>query len=249
METTPNIIQAKNRPLPLKGLIPAFPLALGLGVLNLTGVSLDVMMAALLSSLIAGGGVVWLARKRRAPLGWANQVTLARLVLVSVLASALLQPTLYASAGWWLTGVALLGLVLDGLDGWLARRLGESSAFGARFDMEVDAALILILSIGLWMSSELGSWVLLLGAMRYGFVLSASVWPWLDAPLPPSFRRKLVCVWQVCALILALIPISGLLMQQLVLLAALAGLVYSFAVDVRWLWARRAVPFSEQVMS
>ena len=37
-------------------------------------------------------------------------------------------------------------LALDGLDGWAARRQGLVSAFGARFDMEVDALLILALA-------------------------------------------------------------------------------------------------------
>jgi phosphatidylglycerophosphate synthase len=38
-------------------------------------------------------------------------------------------------------------LALDGLDGWLARRFGLASAYGARFDMEVDGFLILVLAL------------------------------------------------------------------------------------------------------
>jgi multidrug efflux pump subunit AcrA (membrane-fusion protein) len=37
--------------------------------------------------------------------------------------------------------------MLDGVDGWLARRHEIASRFGARFDMEVDALLILALSV------------------------------------------------------------------------------------------------------
>lgn len=234
---------------PATGLIPSIGLILGLVVLELAGASFDVMLAALVLSVISGGSVILWAVHQRAFLGWANQVTLARLALVAGLAAVLLQPAMYSGAGWWLTGLALLALGLDGLDGWLARRLGESSAFGARFDMEVDAALIMVLSAAVLLSGDLGPWVLLLGAMRYGFVLSASIWPWLAAPLPPSFRRKLVCVWQVGALVVAIMPLTGLLARQIVLLTALAGLVYSFAVDVRWLWSRRAAPYSEKVIS
>ena len=43
--------------------------------------------------------------------------------------------------------LALAGLVLllDGVDGWLARRGGWCSRFGARFDMETDALLVLLI--------------------------------------------------------------------------------------------------------
>ena len=42
------------------------------------------------------------------------------------------------------------GNALDGVDGWLARRRGMSSAFGARFDMEIDALLVQVLAILVW---------------------------------------------------------------------------------------------------
>ena len=35
-------------------------------------------------------------------------------------------------------------VALDGVDGWIARRIGRTTVFGARFDMEVDAALMLV---------------------------------------------------------------------------------------------------------
>ena len=39
-----------------------------------------------------------------------------------------------------------MALLLDAVDGGVARRTGTVSGFGARFDMEVDAFLILVLS-------------------------------------------------------------------------------------------------------
>lgn len=51
---------------------------------------------------------------------------------------------------WWLCGGPLLaagaGVLCDGLDGWLARRLGAESEFGSLLDWTVDvvvAALVL----------------------------------------------------------------------------------------------------------
>ncbi|NED04634.1 CDP-alcohol phosphatidyltransferase family protein, partial [Streptomyces sp. SID6648] len=83
-----------------------------------------------------------------------------------------------------LVGLTAVALVLDGVDGRVARRTGTCTPLGARFDMEVDAFLILVLSV--YVSTDLGPWVLLIGAMRYVFVAAARVWPWLTAPLPPS---------------------------------------------------------------
>ena len=44
------------------------------------------------------------------------------------------------------------------------------SAFGARFDMEVDALLILVLSAGVWWFDKAGAWVWLSGLLRYAFI-------------------------------------------------------------------------------
>lgn len=179
--------------------------------------------------------VARLGRRHAAPFGRASQVTLARSGLVAVLAAALLQPALYQEQAWWLSGLALAALVLDGVDGWLARRLNETSDFGARFDMEVDAALILVLCLGLMAAGLAGAWVLAIGLMRYGFVAAAWLWPWLAAALPPSFRRKLVCVWQVAALLICLTPVIGPALATPILASALALLALSFAIDVAWL--------------
>ena len=57
--------------------------------------------------------------------------------------------------------LAAAALVLDAIDGWVARRTAIGS-LGARFDAEVDAFLILVLSI--YVARPVGAWVLLIGA-------------------------------------------------------------------------------------
>ncbi len=84
-----------------------------------------------------------------------------------------------------------------------------------------------------------GPWVLAIGAMRYAFVAAMRPWPWLERPLPESRRRKLVCVWQVGSLLLCLLPAVGGAPAAPLLALALALLAWSFAVDVRWLHAKR----------
>ncbi|MGM0521450.1 MAG: CDP-alcohol phosphatidyltransferase family protein [Pseudomonadota bacterium] len=168
-------------------------------------------------------------------LGWANRVTLVRSALVALIAGGLIANASTVGQWQWL-GIAATALLLDGVDGFVARRAHCQSDFGARFDMELDALLILLLCLALITTAELGPWVLLIGAMRYGFVLASGVYPWLKAPLFTSWRRKAVCVWQVSALLLALTPLTPSGVSALLALSALITLVYSFGVDVWWLY-------------
>jgi phosphatidylglycerophosphate synthase len=168
-------------------------------------------------------------------LGPANRVTLGRAVLVALVAGALAAPAWVQQHAPWVAATAGVALALDGVDGWVARRWRCASAFGARFDMELDAFLILVLCVHLLVMGKAGSWVLAIGAMRYVFVAAMRVWPWLDGPLPESSRRKLVCVWQVASLLLCLLPVVEPERAASLLALALALLTWSFAVDVRWL--------------
>jgi phosphatidylglycerophosphate synthase len=167
-------------------------------------------------------------------------VTLARATLVLPLAALALHPRPLPALGYsWIVALALVAMVLDGVDGKVARSTGSSSTFGARFDMELDAALLLSLSVLLWEGDKLGAWVILIGALRYLFVFAGLFLTPLRGDLPDSFRRKAVCVWQGVSLLLALSPLTPPALAALVAAAALALLVWSFAVDVRWLALNR----------
>jgi phosphatidylglycerophosphate synthase len=172
-------------------------------------------------------------------LGPADRVTLARAALVggvtALVADSLHRPVPVAA----LVAIATAALVLDAVDGQVARRTDTVSPLGARFDMEVDAFLILVLSVSV--ASSLGAWVLLIGAMRYGFVAVGWVWPWMRCPLPVRPWRKVVAATQGIVLVFAA---SGVLPRALAAVAvagALALLVESFGRDVAWLWCRRVI--------
>lgn len=174
--------------------------------------------------------------------GPGNRVTLGRLALVMLLAAVLPQPLQYAEAlAWALVVAATTAALLDAADGPLARRSGLASPFGARFDMETDALLILVLCALLIKFDKAGTWVLASGAMRYAFVAAALRWSWLAAPLPPSRRRQTVCVLQIVALIVGLGPIVSTAVSSALAAAALLLLAGSFAVDIRWLARQRAM--------
>ena len=173
-------------------------------------------------------------------LGAANCVTLLRATLVLPIAALVpAAGALTGSAYWWIVALAAAALVGDGVDGIVARRTGTASAFGARFDMELDALLLVVLSALLWRSGKVGVWVLLIGALRYLFLGAGWLWRSLRAELPPSARRKTVCVVQGVALVVCLAPVISAAVAPALASAALALLVYSFAADVRWLVQRR----------
>jgi len=170
--------------------------------------------------------------------GPANGVTLARAVLVVlVLAAVGERGTLALSAA--VTVLAVVVAALDGVDGWVARRSGTASEIGARFDMETDALLILALSLLAWTWDKAGAWVLVAGAARYAFVAAARALPWMRRPLPPSLRRKTVCVLQVVTLIACVCPWVPWPASAWIAAGGGLALLYSFGADTVWL-ARRA---------
>jgi phosphatidylglycerophosphate synthase len=194
-------------------------------------------LAYLLAALVAVGR---LDRYPKSRFGIANTVTLVRLVGAAVFAGFAIEPALIAApaAAWAALAAALALLSLDGVDGFFARRQGLESEYGARFDMEVDALFILVLALIAWRLSGTGAWVLGLGLLRYGFVAAAWAWPVLDRPLPWSRRRKTVCVIQVAVLTALLAPLVVPPLSGWLAAAAFAALLWSFAIDIRWLLAQ-----------
>jgi phosphatidylglycerophosphate synthase len=198
-------------------------------------------LALAASAAVYMGGVALAAAllRRSYPhdrLGLTNVVTLSRMVLVASFVMPLVAGIDYP---WTVLALALLALSMDGVDGWLARREGLVSAFGARFDMEVDSALALVLSLLAFASGSAGPLVLVLGLPRYAFAAAGLVFPMLDRPLPDRFGRKVVCVIQLATLIALQLPVlPGAVAAPLVAVAA-AGLLWSFGRDIVWLWRER----------
>jgi phosphatidylglycerophosphate synthase len=167
--------------------------------------------------------------------GAANAVTLVRAAIAALAAGLIGQAPLSPGLAWFIATLAGIALLLDGVDGWLARRHQMQSEFGARFDMEVDACFILILALLIYQMDKAGGWVLLSGGLRYGFVALGYLFPWLHQPLPPRKRRQTVCVLQTAALALCLIPPLTPPWTTLLAAGGLALLATSFAMDMIWL--------------
>ena len=173
--------------------------------------------------------------------GSANVVTTLRAAVTAAIGGFILGSDDFRNASmeelqWVVTGCAAVALLLDGVDGHLARRTGISSRFGARFDMETDALLILLLAAGAFILGKAGIWVVMIGLMRYAFIAAQWALKRLSGDLPESTRRKAVCVVQGVALCAAFIPAIAPPVASIILTLALMSLLYSFAVDVAYLW-------------
>lgn len=187
----------------------------------------------------AGLWILLVAAVRRAGLGTlgpADLVTLARAVLVGGV-TALVADGLSrgdAPPAGYLVGIAAVALVLDAVDGQVARRSGTVSALGGRFDMEVDSFLVLVLSVHV--AGIVGPWVLAIGAMRYGFVAASWVAPWMRGPLPARYSTKTVAALQGIVLVVVSAEVLPVALAIALASAALALLAWSFGRDVVLLW-------------
>ena len=229
------------------------------------GAGVQILLLALIGTAVGMGPVGWLTglafaiatwavlsralhRSRLRSFGAANRVTLGRATLVGGVTALVADSFQDSPPVSLFVGLTAVALILDGVDGKVARRTGTSTPLGARFDMEVDAFLILVLSV--YVSMAMGPWVLLIGGMRYVFVAAARVWPWLTAPLPPSTARKTVAALQGVLLLVAGAALLPHVVNVGVVALALGLLLWSFGRDVLWLWRTsrvETVPVTHEV--
>lgn len=209
----------------------------------LTGLPSPFAAAATLSVYATIAAILLLtlaANRMTGPFGPANAITLGRAALIALIAGFAADPPALEATSWWLAaGLATTAWLLDGLDGMVARRRNCASAFGARFDMEVDAVFALVLVTLLWRADKAGAWVLALGGLRYAFVLAGMIYAPMRQPLPPRERRRLICGLQGAALCLALLPVLPPAFAAAICGAALLATTVSFALDAAWLLRAR----------
>jgi phosphatidylglycerophosphate synthase len=234
-----------------QGTLPTIRLATILGMLG-TAALLGVVSAAAglgvagwIAGLATGSSATALIATARMrsdqpailPADW---VTLTRAVLIAgvagLVAASFGRPVSITA----LVTLSTVALILDAVDGQVARQTGTATSLGGRLDGEVDALLILLLSIAV--SQDYGSWVLVIGAARYALLLAGWLIPWLAAPLPPRYWRKVVAAVQGIVLTVAASGLLDRLTGIIAVAAALLLLAESFGRDVIWLYRTGAGP-------
>lgn len=225
--------------------VQAGPLAGFVGLLALLGtLSATVGLGAVgwvvgvLSGAVVGATLnAGLGRHGATGLGPADRVTLVRAELACAVAALTGDSFVRATPVSVLVTLTAVALALDAVDGRVARRTGTVTPLGARFDMEVDAFLIAVLSV--YVAPDVGLWVLAIGAMRYAYVAAGWALPWLRRPTPPRHWAKVVAAVQGVVLLVAASQVLPRAMSQTALVVALALLVESFGADVWWQWRHR----------
>ena len=217
-------------------------LVLGAAVLATTLALLDATAGLTATAWLTGLGcgavvAIPLARSRVDSLGPADLVTLTRLALSCAVAAVAVDAAIGHTRPTVLLGLAAATLALDAVDGRVARLTGTGSEFGGRFDGEVDAFLLLVLSA--YVAATGPAWVIAIGAARYVFWLAGLAWPWLRDRLPFRWWRKVVTAGQGIVLLVAVADVLPRWATDAALLVALALLAESFGRDVVWLWRRR----------
>jgi phosphatidylglycerophosphate synthase len=137
---------------------------------------------------LAAAGSFGVLCKYRAPVrsslpggvGWADALTGARLAVLSLVAASIPG----APTAWVLAAFAF-NVTVDALDGHVARRLREATAFGAVFDREVDAFFVLVAYLHFQLEGWLGAGALFAGILPFAYRLLASA-----APIPVAAGHK-----------------------------------------------------------
>ena len=215
-------------------------------VANYAGAAMPEAAAALTAMIGAFGCIMVLSglfqqeTYPHARLGLCNAITLTRGAGIAVLFGLLLTPV--ETLGWWIPVFALTLLMLDGLDGWAARHAKLQSAFGARMDVETDVAFALALAALAVALGHVGAWFLLLGLLRPLFLLASHFLPALRHPLPDARWRKRMAGLQMTVQVVLVSPLVAPPFSALLGAALLAGMLFSFAIDIRWLIRRARSP-------
>jgi phosphatidylglycerophosphate synthase len=219
-----------------------------LGVVSAAaGLSVAGWIAGLASGAAATALIVTARRRSdQAAIFPADWVTLTRAVLCAgvagLVATSFGRPVSITA----LVTLSAVALALDAVDGQVARRTGTATSLGGRFDGEVDAFLILLLSIAV--SQAYGSWVLAIGAARYALLLAGWLMPWLAAPLPPRYWRKVVAAVQGIVLTVAASGLLDRLAGMIAVAVTMLLLAESFGHDVIWLYRTGAGPRTRQAL-
>jgi phosphatidylglycerophosphate synthase len=201
--------------------------------LSEAGWAVGVTCGLILNAALARG----IVRYRPHRLGPADWITLARATLAVGVAALVADSFDEPAHVTMLVTLSAVALALDAVDGRVARRSMTASKLGARFDGEVDAFLILVLSV--YVVGSAGAWVLAIGAARYAFLAAGWLLPWMRAPLPPRYWRKVVAATQGIVLTIAAAEVLPQTLTRAALIGALALLCESFGRDVWWLWGHR----------
>jgi phosphatidylglycerophosphate synthase len=132
--------------------------------------------------------------------------------------------------------IALAGLIIligDGIDGWVAHRRHELSEFGEYFDKETDALFIHLFCLSAIFKNLMGGWIILIGLLRYLFVLYLFLTGKKDCKERRSKAGRYIFVFVSCSVIIIFLPFPVL--PLVAMAVSILLLIYSFSRDILWI--------------
>ncbi|HMM47232.1 MAG TPA: CDP-alcohol phosphatidyltransferase family protein [Thiobacillaceae bacterium] len=175
------------------------------------------------------------------PLNLPNLISLLRLAAVPVVGWLIFHER-WAAAFW----LFLAAAVSDGIDGFLARRLGQMTALGAALDSVADKALGLVTLVMLAVEEAIPLWVALAVLVRDSVImLGALSYRGLAGyiEIQPTWLGKTHIAVEFALLTLVLAGLAGVLMLEhwlrplfvaVFVIAVTSGLQYV------WIWGQKA---------
>ncbi len=156
--------------------------------------------------------------------GYANRITLAR--LLGMMTAGYFS---FHIREFWFFVIMLLLVITDGLDGYLARRNKTVSKFGQYFDMETDAFYVALMSVILVLKGKIGEWFLLVGALRYLFVLTVYLLGWQNREEKRTRLGPAIGVFLFLAVLSPFVLPAGICFPLLILAAGAVILSFSYS--------------------
>jgi phosphatidylglycerophosphate synthase len=204
----------------------------GLIVYHLTGSWWPVLIIAALSVFLLWSTQWYTISHLKPAGGYGNLVTLIRYLLVICITAT--------SAGRPLRTTGLLFIIpvaLDGLDGFLARRMDQVSKFGALFDPETDSLFVAMAGIIVYRGHLAGVWLLPAAYMRYIYILLLTLLRLHGIPEKRTRFGPAVAVIMFLSLIAQLVFPS--LTSRIFLMVASVMVVISFGYSFTTLLSQR----------
>jgi phosphatidylglycerophosphate synthase len=151
-------------------IIHSIGILMALAVFHLTGWYWPVIAVALLSLILLWTSQWYTISNIKPAGGYANLVTFLRYIL-------LLLIVIFSDVWpvWSLGFLFAIPVLLDGLDGYLARKLNHITKFGALFDLETDSLFMTLTGMILYHRHIVGAWLLPAAYMRYFYVLVIAI--------------------------------------------------------------------------
>jgi CDP-diacylglycerol---glycerol-3-phosphate 3-phosphatidyltransferase len=167
-------------------------------------------------------------------LGPANQVTIARAVMLSALAGFLCGPWPQGWLAWAPGGLYLSAAVLDFLDGYLARVTGQTTVLGEMLDMKWDGVGVFIGAALSVLYGQTPVPYVLVGLARHLFLLGLWVRARQSRPvydLPPSRFRRALAGAQMGFIGVVLLPVYGPPVTQIAAVLFMLPFLIGFTSD------------------